>query len=110
MPGARCTLKPRVRNKTKHTSVVTTVTPEITRRADLRTVGWVEPFAKPITVVSEHDGYRFAQPILRADFFSSLRGGSDEAIYPRHSRMVRYTRPQMCNCTSANLEIPGSML
>jgi hypothetical protein len=27
-------------------------------------VGWVEPFAKPITV-SESDGYRFAQPILR---------------------------------------------
>src|SRR5258706_8215589 len=26
----------------------------------------------------------------------------------RHSGMVRRTRPQMCNCTSANLEIPGS--
>jgi hypothetical protein len=24
--------------------------------------------------------------------------------------MVRSTRPQMCNCTSGNLEIPGSML
>src|SRR5947207_12042990 len=23
--------------------------------------------------------------------------------------MVRRTRPQMCNCTSGNLEIPGSM-
>ena len=28
----------------------------------------------------------------------------------RHSGMVRRTRPQMCNCTSGNLEIPGSML
>jgi len=27
----------------------------------------------------------------------------------RHSGMVRRTRPQMCNCTSGNLEIPGSM-
>src|SRR5437879_9201597 len=26
----------------------------------------------------------------------------------RHSGMVRRTRPQMCNCTSGNLEIPGS--
>src|SRR6202035_1749005 len=25
----------------------------------------------------------------------------------RHSGMVRRTRPQMCNCTSGNLEIPG---
>src|SRR6266403_3716642 len=25
-----------------------------------------------------------------------------------HSGMVRRTRPQMCNCTSGNLEIPGS--
>src|SRR6202035_4610892 len=25
-----------------------------------------------------------------------------------YSRMVRRTRPQMCNCTSGNLEIPGS--
>jgi hypothetical protein len=39
----------------------------------------------------QHDGYRFAPP----------RG--------RHSGMVRRTRPQMCNCTSGNLEIPGSM-
>jgi hypothetical protein len=40
--------------------------------------GWVEPFAKPITRRSEHDGYRFrlpsssyggqvAQPILRVE-------------------------------------------
>src|SRR5258708_6001487 len=28
----------------------------------------------------------------------------------RHSGMVRRTRPQMCNCTSGNLEIPGSRL
>src|SRR6266576_2875585 len=28
----------------------------------------------------------------------------------RHSGMVRRTRPQMCDCTSGNLEIPGSML
>ena len=28
----------------------------------------------------------------------------------RHSGMVRRTRPQMCNCTSGNLEVPGSML
>src|SRR6266404_7770612 len=26
----------------------------------------------------------------------------------RHSGIVRRTRPQMCNCTSGNLEIPGS--
>src|SRR5450755_1395681 len=26
----------------------------------------------------------------------------------RHSGMVRRTRPQMCNCTSGTLEIPGS--
>jgi hypothetical protein len=26
----------------------------------------------------------------------------------RHSGMVRRTRPQMCNCASGNLEIPGS--
>jgi len=31
-----------------------------------RGVGWVEPFAKPITrPFQEHDGYRFAPPILR---------------------------------------------
>jgi hypothetical protein len=30
-------------------------------------VGWVEPFAKPIAVVLNNDGYRFAPPILRAD-------------------------------------------
>ena len=28
----------------------------------------------------------------------------------RHSGMVRRTRPQMRNCASGNLEIPGSML
>jgi hypothetical protein len=28
-------------------------------------VGWIEPFAKPIAVVSNSDGYRFAPPILR---------------------------------------------
>ena len=28
----------------------------------------------------------------------------------RHSGMVRSTRPQMRNCASGNLEIPGSML
>jgi hypothetical protein len=27
-----------------------------------------------------------------------------------HSGMVRRTRPQMRNCASGNLEIPGSML
>jgi hypothetical protein len=27
----------------------------------------------------------------------------------RHSGMVRRTRPQMCNCTSGNLAIPGSL-
>jgi hypothetical protein len=34
------------------------------------------------------------------------------AIWPdsRHSGMVRSTRPQMRNCASGNLEIPGSML
>jgi hypothetical protein len=29
-------------------------------------VGWVEPFAIPITFKDEVDGYRFAPPILRA--------------------------------------------
>src|SRR6266481_8003824 len=31
-------------------------------------------------------------------------------IYDRHSGMVRRTRPQMCNRTSGNLEIPGSLV
>src|SRR6476646_6837426 len=35
---------------------------------------------------------------------------SDEAIILRHSGMVRQHRPQMRNCASGNLEIPGSML
>ncbi len=33
MPGARCTRSLACRNKTKHTSIVTTVTPEITRHS-----------------------------------------------------------------------------
>src|SRR6266853_224717 len=33
-----------------------------------------------------------------------------EAVVCCHSGMVRRTRPQMRNCASGNLEIPGSML
>jgi hypothetical protein len=36
--------------------------------------------------------------------------GDDEGTRSRHSGMVRSTRPQMRNCASGNLEIPGSML
>ncbi len=37
--------------------------------------------------------------------------GVDHCEYSlSHSGMVRRTRPQMCNCTSGNLEIPGSRL
>jgi len=35
---------------------------------------------------------------------------SESSICLRHSGMVRRTRPQMRNCASGNLEIPGSML
>ena len=35
-------------------------------------------------------------------------GASDEACH-RYSGMVRRTRPQMRNCASGNLQIPGSM-
>ncbi len=42
-------------------------------------------------------------------FCPSTKHRSPAAIpQPSHSGMVRRTRPQMCNCTSGNLEIPGS--
>src|ERR1700719_2790468 len=42
---------------------------------------------------------------------TSLRGANaTKQSMHRHSGMVRRTRPQMCNRTSGNLEIPGSML
>ncbi len=62
------------------------------------------------------DQGEIVEDALKTDFFGSPR--SDRAQIPvedlvalrprRHSGMVRRTRPQMCNCTSGNLEIPGS--
>src|ERR1700694_800677 len=43
-----------------------------------------------------------------SDLSSGLKSTYGEERPLRHSGMVRRTRPQMCNCTSGNLEIPGS--
>src|SRR5437868_663404 len=37
-----------------------------------------------------------------------MTGSATKQSILRNSGMVRRTRPQMCNCTSGNLEIPGS--
>src|SRR6266851_6557017 len=56
------------------------------------------------TVPSPRETWEWVAPVARAC----------PANYARrlfcHSGMVRRTRPQMCNCTSGNLEIPGSRL
>jgi hypothetical protein len=43
-------------------------------------VGWVEPFAKPITPVTAIDGYRFAPPILRPAQYHSAACSASPSI------------------------------
>jgi hypothetical protein len=55
---------------------------------------------------SQHDA--FVGPFHGRSLQDSAEGRS--YLAQRHSGMVRRTRPHMCNCTSGNLEIQGSML
>jgi hypothetical protein len=44
----------------------------------MRFVGWVEPKAKPIASGTEDDGFRYAQPILRATgWWMRMRSGRE---------------------------------
>ena len=58
-------------------------------------------------------GMRSLDVIARSDLSAVAQRAKAEATKQsslRHSGMVRRTRPQMRNCASGNLEIPGSML
>jgi hypothetical protein len=46
-------------------------------------IGWVEPFAKPIVVVLNNDGYRFAPPIALAQNWPDLQAsGRSSGPFP----------------------------
>src|SRR5258705_13783923 len=67
---------------------------------------------RAMTAVSggEHLGFVV---IARSDLSAVAQRAKAEATKQStfgHSGMVRRTRPQMRNCASGNLEIPGSML
>jgi hypothetical protein len=60
---------------------------------------------------------RFLRPLFSRDQIPPQLGRTRRenadlclALERRHSGMVRRTRPRMCNCTSGNPWIPGSML
>jgi hypothetical protein len=66
----------------------------------LQCVGWVEPFAKPISSQNEIDGYRFAPPILRSiGWLDVLRIGSS-------SDPKRWS-PRVCIIQNLALEFCG---
>jgi epoxyqueuosine reductase len=62
-------------------------------------------------LVAPEDFAALAAKGRKAELDETVRAEWDRASdFPRHSEMVRRTRPQMRNCASGNLEIPGSML